>query len=86
MEIVEPLVTVRGDGREYHMIMDVFLVRMSGHDERKVATGEPQGQLVAQTVGNLRCDLTGLERLSDLIGDDLVTRFASGAELIDRSV
>lgn len=47
MEIVEPLVTVRGDGREYHMIMDVFLVRMSGHDEREVATGEPQGQLVA---------------------------------------
>ena len=82
VEIPESLVAVRGDGMEDDMIMNMGFVCVSGNDERVFALGETHTKFIAQLAGQLRCDLTGLEGLPDLVGDDFVPGFTSGAEWI----
>ena len=50
----------------------MFPVRVGGNDKRILALGKAHRQFVAHLVGLLCGDLTGLERLPDLIGDHII--------------
>ena len=50
----------------------MFPVRVGGNDKRIFALGEAHCQFVAHLVGFLGGDLTGLERLPNLIGDHII--------------
>lgn len=49
--------------------MNVFPVRVGCNDKRILAFGETHCQLITHLVGFLGSDLSGLERLPNLIGD-----------------
>ena len=51
------------------MIVNVFPVRVSGNDKRILTLGKPHGKLITDLVGFLGSDLSGLERLPNLIGN-----------------
>ena len=53
------------------MIMDVLFVDMRCNDKGMSALGPSHGRFVSDTIGFLRCDLSGLERLADLISDHI---------------
>ena len=63
-------------------VVDVLAVGVSGHDESVSALGEAHRQLVAHFIGFLRRDLSRLEGLPNLGGDDVVFLAASGGLLI----
>ena len=52
--------------------MYVFYVAVSGNDKRMISLQKAVGKFVADGVGLLRRNLAGFERLTHLIGDDLV--------------
>jgi len=53
------------------VIMNVFPVRVGCNDKRILAFGETHCQLITHLVGFLGSDLSGLERLPNLIGDHI---------------
>ena len=55
-----------------HMIMDMGFVDVGADDVSMVALGEPLGQLAAQTVCLLRCDLAGDKGLPQMVGDHII--------------
>ena len=52
--------------------MYVLYVAVSGNDKRMISLQKAVGKFVADAVGLLRRNLAGFERLTHLIGDDLV--------------
>ena len=64
------------------MVVDVFPVRVGGNDKRIFALGEAHCQFVAHLVGFLGGDLTGLERLPNLIGDHIIFLSASCGKFV----
>ena len=54
------------------MIMDMGFVDVGADDVSMVALGEPLGQLAAQTVCLLRCDLAGDKGLPQMVGDHII--------------
>ena len=52
--------------------MDVRFINMSADDKGVLALGKPFGKLHSQPVGFLGGDLTGTERLPDMIGNHIV--------------
>lgn len=60
----------------------VFYVAVSGNDKRMIALQKAVGKFVADGVGFLRRNLAGFERLTHLIGDDLVFLRSPGVGLI----
>ena len=72
MKILKLPGTIQGSGVEDDMVMDMCPVGMSRYDESIFALGEAHCQFVAHLVGLLGGDLTGLERLPDLIGDHII--------------
>ena len=65
-----------------HMIMDMGFVDVGADDVSMVALGEPLGQLAAQTVRFLWCDLTGDKGLPQMVGDHIILA-AHSAGLLD---
>ena len=65
-----------------HMIMDMGFVDMGANDVSMVALGEPLGQLTAQTVCLLRCDLSGDKGLPQMVGNHIILA-AHSAGLLD---
>ena len=53
------------------MVMNMLPVCMGGNDKSIFAFGKPHRKFVAHLVGFLGGDLTGLERLPNLIGDHI---------------
>ena len=64
------------------MIMDMGFVDVGADDVSMVALGEPLGQLAAQTVRVLRCDLAGNKGLPQMVGDHIILA-AHSAGLLD---
>ena len=64
------------------MVVDVLPVRVGGNDKRILAFGETHCQFVAHLVGFLGGDLSGLERLTNLIGDHIAFLPASGGKFV----
>ena len=64
------------------MVMDVVTVCVGGNDKSVFALGKPHGKFIAHLVGFLGGDLTGAERLSNLIGDDVAFLSAPGSKFI----
>ena len=64
------------------MVMDVVTVCVGGNDKSVFALGKPHGKFIAHLVGFLGGDLTGFERLSNLIGDDVAFLSAPGSKFI----
>ena len=64
------------------MVMDVVTVCVGGNDKSVFALGKPHGKFIAHLVGFLGGDLTWLERLSNLIGDDVAFLTAPGRKFI----
>ena len=65
--------------------MDVAPVNVGGDDKLIPALGEAGGQFAAYPVGVLRGDLSGLERLPDMIGQHfifLVHHAAPGVQIL----
>ena len=65
-----------------HMIMDMGFVDVGANDVSMVALGEPLGQLTAQTVCLLRCDLSGDKGLPQMVGNHIILA-AHSAGLLD---
>ena len=64
------------------MIVNVFPVRVGGNDKRILAFGETHCQLIAHLVSFLCGDLSGLERLTNLIGDHIIFLSAPSHQFI----
>ena len=64
------------------MIMDMGFVDVGANDVSMVALGEPLGQLTAQTVCLLRCDLSGDKGLPQMVGNHIILT-AHSAGLLD---
>ena len=64
------------------MVMDVVTVCVGGNDKSVFALGKPHGKFIAHLVGFLGGDLTGFERLSNLIGDDVAFLSAPGSKFL----
>ena len=60
----------------------MFPIRVSGNDKRIFALGEAHCQFVAHLVGFLGGDLTGAERLPNLIGDHIIFLSASCGKFV----
>ena len=54
------------------MIVNMGLVDMGADDKGMISFGKTFGQLAAQAVRFLRCDLTGNEGLAQMIGNHIV--------------
>ena len=64
------------------MIMNVFPVCVGGNNKRILALGKPHGKFIAHLVGFFGGDLTGLERLPNLIGDHITFLPTSSGKFI----
>ena len=64
------------------MIVNMGFVDMSADDIGVIALGEALGQLTAQTVRVLRCDLSGNKGLPQMVGDHIILA-AHSAGLLD---
>ena len=64
------------------MIVNMGFVDMGADDIGVIALGEALGQLTAQTVRVLRCDLAGDKGLSQVIGNHIILA-AHSASLLD---
>ena len=64
------------------MIVDVFPVCVGGNDKSVFALGKPHCKFIAHLVGFLGGNLTGLERLSNLIGDHIIFLYAPSDKFI----
>ena len=64
------------------MIVDVFPVCVGGNDKSVFALGKPHGKFIAHLVGFLGGNLTGFERLSNLIGDHIIFLYAPSDKFI----
>lgn len=62
--------------------MDVGLVHMGTNEKRMTAFEEPGGKFIADPVGLLRRDLSGLEGLAHLVGDHVALLLPPGDTLI----
>ena len=70
-EIPELPGTVQRDGVVINVVMDMGLVRMGGNEKGVSALRPAHGRFVSHTVCLLGGDLTGLERLADLIAEHI---------------
>ena len=64
------------------MIVNVSFVDMGADNVGVIAFGEALGQLTAQTVRFLRCDLSGNKGLPQMVGDHIILA-AHSAGLLD---
>lgn len=64
------------------MIVNMDFVDMGADDIGVIALGEALGQLTAQTVRVLRCDLSGNKGLPQMVGDHIILA-AHSAGLLD---
>ena len=64
------------------MVMDVVTVCVGGNDKSVFALGKPHGKFIAHLVGFLGGDLTGFERLSNLISDHIIFLSAPSGKFI----
>ena len=64
------------------MIVNMGFVDMGADDIGVIALGEALGQLTAQTVRVLRCDLSGNKGLPQMVGDHIILA-AHSAGLLD---
>ena len=62
--------------------MNVFPVCVGGNNKRILALGKPHGKFIAHLVGFFGGDLTGLERLPNLIGDHITFLPTSSGKFI----
>ena len=62
--------------------MNVFPVGMGRNDKGILALGKPHGKLITDLIGFLGGDLSGLERLTNLIGDHIAFLPAPGHQFI----
>ena len=81
-EVVELSGSVQGGGVINDVVMNVSLVDVGCHNEGVFALRPSYGGFIANLIGFLRCDLTGLEGLADLIGDHIVALLSAGDVLI----
>ena len=81
-EVVELPAGIQGGGVINDVIMNVSLVNVGRHNEGVFTLRPTHGSFIAYLIGFLRCDLTGLEGLTDLIGDHIVVLLSAGDVLI----
>ena len=73
---------VQRSGVVDNVIVDVFPVCVGGNDKSVFALGKPHGKFIAHLVGFLGGDLSGLERLTNLIGDHIAFLPAPGDKFV----
>lgn len=81
-KVLELSAAVQCGGIENDVVMDVGSVCMSGYRKGMISLGEAHGQLIAEPVCFLRGDLSRLEGLPDLIGNDISFVFLPGDLLV----
>ena len=64
------------------VIVNVFSVGMGRNDKSILALGKPHGKFITDLVGFLGGDLSGLERLPNLIGNHIIFLPAPGHQFI----
>ena len=75
--------TVQGGGVIDDVIVDVSFVRVGCHHKGVLALCPAYGVFIAQSIGLFRGDLTGLEGLPNLIGNDVGIRVQSCLLMIE---
>lgn len=81
-EVVELPGGIQGGGIIEYVVMNVGLVDVGCHDEGVFALCPSHGGFIADLIGFLRGNLTGLEGLADLIGNHIVSLLSAGDVLI----
>ena len=81
-EVLKFFRAVHRSGIEDNVVMDMSPVCVRCHDKGVFALGKPQRQLIPHPVCFFRRDLTGLERLPDLVGDHVAVLLLSGRLII----
>ena len=81
-EIFEFPGPIQGGGIINNVVVNVLPVRVRCHHKGVLALGKAHGQFVAHLVGFLGGDLSGLERLTNLIGDHITFLAAPGGLLV----
>ena len=56
LDVIELVGAVQGGAVKFDVVMDMFLVNVSGYNKLVFAADKFQSQLVAQLVGLLRCN------------------------------
>ena len=69
-------------GIENNVIVDMSFICMCWYGKGMPPFGKPHGKFVAYFVAFFRCDLPGLERLPDLIGNNISLIFPAGCFLV----
>ncbi len=80
-EVFELSDAIDTGGIEYHMIMNVSSICVRRHDERILAFGKTEGELIANPVGFLRSHFSRFEGLSYLVSNH-ITVLALPGDLI----
>ena len=70
-EIPELPVTIQIGGIKNDMIVDVSPVHMRCHNKRMLSLGESHTGFISNFIRFLRCNLSGLKGLADLISNDI---------------
>ena len=81
-EVTEFPLAVKCGGIPYDMVMNVVTVDVGTHDESMLAFEKSLSEFVADAIGFFGGHFARLERLADLVGNDIVLLLASGEHLI----
>ena len=81
-EIFEFPGPIQGGGIINNVVVNVLPVRVRCHHKGVLALGKAHGQFIAHLVGFLGGDFSGLERLTNLIGDHITFLAAPGNLLV----
>jgi hypothetical protein len=63
------------------MIVDMIFVYMSCHDKGMISFGEAQGKLPPDFICLLRRNLSGLKRLPDMLGENVMLALISAGDV-----
>ena len=77
-EVIELPGGVQRSGVKDNVVMNMSLIDMGRHYEGVFALRPTHGSFIANLIGFLRCHLTGLEGLTNLIGDHIVALLSAG--------
>ena len=81
-KVIELPGTVQRRRIEDNMVVYMLAVNMGRHNKGMVAFQKAHGQLSPYFIGFLRCDLTGLKRLANLIGNHIMLLLSTSDVLI----
>ena len=82
IEISELSLTFQRSRVPDNVVVNVFSINVSCHNKGMISLEKAHSKFIADAVGLLRRDLTGLERLPHLISDHVAPLFPPGGSMV----